>query len=97
MNKAEIMDVMRECADSLHRSQMLTAPLDLSAATLLFGENSPLDSLGFVTFVTEVEDRINSKTGKDIVINVLEIDGFEESEPQLTVDKFADYLVRLSS
>jgi acyl carrier protein len=97
VNKSEIIEIMRESADSLHRSKMLETKLDMAAGTLLFGEDSPLDSLGFVTFVTEVEDRLNQKTGKDLVIAVLEIDGFDENQPQLTVDKLADYLVKLTN
>lgn len=97
LTKEAALELMRECADSLLRSDMIEKPIDLTPSALLYGEGSNLDSIGFVTFVTGVEERLNEKLGGDLVIALLDIDDFDDSSPQLTVDRFADYLVRLAA
>lgn len=97
LNKETALQLMRECADSLLRSDMIEQPIDLTPSALLYGEGANLDSIGFVTFVTGVEERLNEKLGGDLVIALLDIDDFDDSAPMLTVDRFADYLVRLAA
>lgn len=96
-SKQDAIQLMEECAQSLHRSGIIEQPFEVKAGAVLYGEGSPLDSIGFVTFVTSVEERLNEKLGGDIVIALLEIDDFDDSSPQLTVDRFADYVVRITA
>ena len=74
LNKETALQLMRECADSLLRSDMIEQPIDLTPSALLYGEGANLDSIGFVTFVTGVEERLNEKLGGDLVIALLDID-----------------------
>lgn len=97
LSKQAAIQLMEECAQSLHRSGIIEQPFEIKAGAILYGEGSPLDSIGFVTFVTSVEERLNEKLGGDLVIALLEIDDFDDSAPQLTVDRFADYLVRIAA
>jgi len=86
-------------ADALALQRELAAAVKEGTApdTVIFGADSPLDSIGFVTFVTDMEDRLSAATGKEISITLLDIDDFNESDPHLTVKRLADFLVRLSS
>jgi hypothetical protein len=61
------------------------------------GIGSPLDSIGFVAFVTELEERIIEETKKDVYLVLNEINEFNINKPQLTVDALAQYLVKLSA
>jgi acyl carrier protein len=97
LDKEFALRLMRECADSLLRSGMIESPIDLAPNSLLYGDGANLDSIGFVTFVTGVEELMNEKLGGDRVIALLDIDDFDDSAPMLTVDRFADYLVRLAA
>lgn len=95
MNKDQIIAIMAESATSLHESGLIAEKFEVTPTALVFGEGSPLDSIGFVTFVTDVEERLCAATNKDIAVAVMDIDNFDESNPVLSVDKLADYLVRL--
>lgn len=95
MTKDEIIALMAESANALHETGLVDQAFHVTPGALVFGEGSPLDSIGFVTFVTDVEERLCAKTGKDIVVALLDIDNFDESTPMLSVDKLSDYLVRL--
>jgi hypothetical protein len=93
----DMIKLMRESVDGLRSSGIIEKPFELAPDTVIFGSDSPLDSIGFVTFVTDMEDRLGAATGKDISITLLDIDDFNESDPHLTVKRLADFLVRLSA
>lgn len=95
MTKDQIIALMAQSARELHESGLIADPFDLKADSVVFGEGSPLDSIGFVTFVTDVEERLATATKKDIAVALLDIENFDESTPVLSVDKLADYLVQL--
>jgi hypothetical protein len=97
LTKEMALQLMRDCADSLLRSGMIGAPIDLTPSAMLYGDAANLDSIAFVSFITGVEERLNEKYGRDLVIALLDIDNFDDSAPMLTVDRFADYLVRLTA
>jgi hypothetical protein len=95
MTKDEVIALMAESARSLHETGLIEQAFQVTPSSLVFGEGSPLDSIGFVTFVTDIEERLCARTGKDIVVALLDIDNFDESNPLLSVDKLSDYLVRV--
>ncbi len=68
----------------------------ISDEMILLGVGSPLDSIGFVTFVTKLEERVSEETKKDIYLVLNEINEFNINKPQLTVDALARYIVVLS-
>jgi hypothetical protein len=93
----DMINLMRESIEGLRSSGIIEKPFDLTEDTVIFGADSPLDSIGFVTFVTDMEDRLAASAGKDISITLLDIDDFNESDPHLTVKRLADFLVRLTA
>jgi|LauGreDrversion4_2_1035121.scaffolds.fasta_scaffold745313_2 acyl carrier protein len=97
LTKEMALQLMSECADSLLRSNVIQDPIDLTPGAFLYGDAANLDSIAFVSFITDVEERLNEKYGGDLVIALLDIDDFDDSAPVLTVDRFADYLVRLTA
>lgn len=95
MTKEEIIAIMAQSARELQETGLIQEKFEIHAGSVVFGEESPLDSIGFVTFVTDVEERLVAATNKDIAVALLDIENFDESTPVLSVDKLADYLVRL--
>jgi len=95
--KEQILALLRESVRSLRRSGIIEVDMDVEPATVLLGTGSSLDSMGFVTFVTDVEERLNRATGKDLYIVLTELEELYPGETQLTASMFADYLVRLSA
>ncbi|MBV8581117.1 MAG: hypothetical protein JO225_14410 [Candidatus Eremiobacteraeota bacterium] len=88
------MALMQDCATELHRGKIFETALDVRPETILLGADSPLDSIGFVTFVAEVENRINDETGKDLSISLMEVEGLDENNPHMTAGKLAAYIAR---
>lgn len=81
-----------ECIDSLVRSGSLDPITEVSKETVILGGGSVMDSIGFVTFITEVEDRIQSDTGKEFYLVLNEIDAFNINNPNLTIGILSQYI-----
>ena len=96
-DKTTILELLRESVQSLRRSGIIEVDMDVKPGTVLLGSGSSLDSMGFVTFVTDVEERLNRATGKDLYIVLTELEELYPGETQLTASMFADYLVQLSA
>ncbi len=89
--------LIQEAFDSLHQSGMVNEPVVVEEKTVLLGEGSSLDSMGFVTLITEIEDRLTRQVGKDIFFVLDDVDGFNMNQPLLTVETVAKHLVGLGS
>lgn len=96
MEKERAYQLVMEALGSLKSSDMLDGDVALNNETVLIGTESPLDSIGFVTFVTDLEEKITSETQKDLCLVLDKIKEFNINKPQLSVDALTDYIVRLS-
>ena len=97
MEKDQILALLLESVRSLRRSGIIEVDMNVAPDTVLLGTGSSLDSMGFVTFVTDVEERLNRATGKDLYIVLTELEELYPGAAQLTASMFADYLVQLSA
>jgi alcohol dehydrogenase class IV len=84
--------LINECVDSLIRSGSIDPIENFSRDTVILGGGSVLDSISFVTFITEVEDRIQSETGEEFYLVLNEIDAFNINNPNLTIGVLSDYI-----
>ena len=64
--------------------------------TILLGVGSPLDSIGFVTMFTEIEDELAKETGKDEYMVLSEINKFNINAPHVTSEILSKYIVELN-
>jgi hypothetical protein len=88
--------MMSEVLEGLRRSDMAEPGEPLTEHTVLIGAGSILDSVGFVTFVAEVEDRLNSKRDEPLELILTEIWEFNAENPSLTAGILADYCAKLA-
>jgi len=98
MSKEEALALMQETLDSLTRSGTLKGEVKADPDTILMGTgaDASLDSLGFVTFIMELEDRLSDAADGDLAIVLTDIDGFDINSPILTAGVLADHLSKLT-
>jgi hypothetical protein len=84
--------LINECVESLVRSGSIDPFENFGRETVILGSGSELDSISFVTFITEVEDRIQSETGVEFYLVLNEIDAFNINNPNLTIGGLSDYI-----
>ncbi len=96
LEKHEVIALLQESLQSLRRSGIIETDIVVDTDTVLLGTGSSLDSIGFVTFVTDVEERLNRKTGKDLYIVLTDLEELYPGALQLSASMFSDYLLRLA-
>ncbi|QWD72738.1 hypothetical protein [Polynucleobacter sp. UB-Raua-W9] len=91
------LSLMQQCLDGLQKSGMIDAQIIVKPDMPLFGEGSQLDSMGFVTFITDIEERIIDLSKKDIFIVLSDIEEMYPNAPVLTASMFGSYLVSITN
>ena len=91
MERPAVLQLIFECIASLNTERAPSEQLALDEKTELLSESSTLDSLGFVSLVTDLEERIQVQTSKDVMLATAAMD--TENNPFRTVGKLADFIL----
>jgi acyl carrier protein len=97
LDQKSAFEIMQESLDSLVRSGTIDHSIKLTPDGQLLGSDSSFDSIGFVTFVTDLEDRLQVKLKKECYLVLNEISELNVNSPSLTFDALARYIVKLAS
>ncbi len=97
-DRKKALALIQASLDSLARSGTIKNEIAVDDETVLMGSgaDSGLDSLGFVNFVMDLEDRLMQETGRDCAIVLTDIEGFDINSPTLTAGILADHMTGLT-
>ena len=96
MNEIESIGLIEESMRKLESEKMIDGVLYFSESLPLLGPGTQLDSLGFISFLTDLEERISLKTNKETYIVLNNIENFDISQSKLTVLQLAQHIVKLT-
>jgi hypothetical protein len=96
MNLKDAIEIIQKCFDNLESAGLITSKIIVNEKTIIIGEGSILDSIGFVTLVTELEEKISEQLNKDVFFVIDEIQEFDLNNPFLSAEQFAKYMIRFS-
>lgn len=91
------MALVQEAFDALGEAELIPAGLRVEETTDLLGPGTVLDSIAFVTFIVELENRVQDKlgdAGEPFSLAITEIHEFNPEEARLTVGVLVDYVMR---
>jgi len=96
MTKDRAIQLIKDVFYNLEEDDLPDEPVIVNSDTFLVGNNSPLDSIGFVSFITDLEERLIEETNNDDIHLVLhEIDGFNPEDAVLSVEILARHIVKV--
>lgn len=90
------VELIQESIRGLRRAGLLDHDLLVDDSTVLLGMGSELDSVAFVTLISDLEERLCRETGDDLFLVLDELHDFNGDDPALTVRTLAPYLVELA-
>lgn len=96
MTKTQALEIIQNTFSSLYRSGILDQEVSSEEDTVILGVGSPLDSIAFVTFITEVEDRLSDATGKEVYLVLNEIHEHNGDNQHLAVSTLINYIVHVT-
>jgi acyl carrier protein len=97
MDEARALTIIQETFDGLHRSALISAPVQVNGRTVLLGAGSPLDSLAFVTFIADLEDRLSRETGREVTVILTDLHDFKADAPYLDAATMSRYIARVTN
>jgi len=90
------VELIQESIRGLRRAGLLDRDLVVDDSTVLLGMGSELDSVAFVTLISDLEERLSRETGDELFLVLDELHDFNGDDPALTVRTLAPYLVELA-
>jgi hypothetical protein len=97
LSEQRALAMIQEILNGLHRSGLIESVVPVGADTVILGAGSALDSLGFVTFVADLEDRLSRETDKELSLVLNELHEFNADVPYLSAGTVAKYMVELTN
>jgi acyl carrier protein len=100
MTRAQVLQLIQDSFDSLHSAELISSSLRVQDDTVLLGPASILDSIAFVTFMVELEERLQQASGREMSVFSLAIDEIHEFNPDqavLTAGTLADYVEKTTA
>ena len=96
MNNNEAYELIDGVVENLVASDAINTIDGFDEQTIVLGNRSVLDSISFITFITDIVDKLQEVTGKELYLVLNEINNFNVDNPNLTVGGLATYLATLS-
>ncbi len=86
------IDIIRKTFESLRHSGVVDSKVEFSDALIILGNESEFDSIGFVTFISDLEDRVSEASNKEVFLVLDDISDFNSNNPSLTVAALSKYV-----
>jgi acyl carrier protein len=92
MNADTIQSIIKTCFVAILDLRGLPHPAEINRETPMFGATGPIDSMGIVMLVTDVEEAVQVKTGK--MISLADDRAMSQrSSPYRTIGALTDYIM----
>jgi len=96
LSRSDALQAIRGSLESVNAERPAEDRIAVSDETALLGREAELDSLGFVAFVADLEERLRSTTGRDFVL-VGEAVARGGKHPFRSVAALADHIVEMAA
>lgn len=96
MTREQALSVMQEVFNGMKTSGMFDENSELDADTVILGVGSNFDSLGFVTFISDLEERVSDVTGEEIYLILTDIHDFNRDKAVLSASTLAAFIENIT-
>jgi hypothetical protein len=96
LSRSHALQAIRGSLEAVNCERAAEDQIPFADETALLGRDAALDSLAFVTFVADLEERLRGTTGRDFVL-VGEAVADGEEHPFRSVAALADHLVEMAA
>lgn len=96
MTREKALQLMQVSLDSLQRSGVTKQRTEVTPDTVILGSRSALDSLGFVTFISELEERVSAESGKEHYLILGDIHSLNADQTFLSAATLAEYIEKIT-
>lgn len=91
----KVRDIISESLQKVFDSKIVSKEFPINDDTPLIGMGGNLDSVAFVVFATEVEERIEEEIGREFILKLQEIHDLNEDKDALIVGDMARLVTKI--
>ena len=95
ITEQEIKKIIFESLNAIIDSKMVPKSFEVNDDTVLIGMGGNLDSISFVAFATDVEEKIEEEIDKEFILKLQEIHDLNEGKNALVVRDMARLLTKI--
>lgn len=95
MTEKLLKELIIKSVKKVKESGLIKKDFQLNDDTVLLGMWGVMDSIAFVTFVTDLEESIEEETGREFVVRLQEIHDLNQGKTALIVKDMARLLAKL--
>lgn len=95
ITEQRIKELVLTSLKNINDSDQLMENLAPNDDTILLGSKSVLDSIAFVNFTTDLEERVENEIGKEFILRLHEIHNLNGEKEILTVGDMAKIIGKL--
>lgn len=92
MTHEQALSIMHEVFNGMKTSGMFNEDSSLDADTVILGVGSSFDSLGFVTLISDLEERVSDVAGDEIYLILTDIHEFNKDKTVLSASTLAAFI-----
>ena len=91
----KIIEYIQKSFDNLYDAGAISERVIVKTSTNLFSQDSNIDSMSFVTVITEVEEGVSIELNQEIFIVLSDIESMFPDASSLTVQMLVNYIKSL--
>ena len=96
LSQERALQLIQESISGLFRVGLIQEEVHVNGETAILGGGSLLDSVAFVTFLTDLEDRMNKELERDIFLILNDLHELNAGKAQLSAGTLVTYLTQLA-
>ncbi len=97
IGEQRVLELIQESFDGLYRVGLIKNETKVDDRTILLGNGATLESIAFVTFVADLEDRLDRENGQPVYLVLSEIHEFNPSKSSLAAGTLAQFIAARST
>lgn len=97
MTNQEALSIIGQSVRSLVASGVIETEFDLQPETVLLGTGAVLDSIGIITLLSDVEEKVSDASGQELYLVLGDIHDFNEDKQNLTAATLAGYIEKITA
>jgi len=95
ISQQQVKELIFRALEKIKTTEVVKEDFCISDDTILLGMKGVLDSISFVAFVTDLEEKIEDITGKECIIKLQEIHDLNEGKDVLIVSDMTRLLAQV--
>lgn len=92
ISSEQALDLVAKSIQELTESGIIENPVDFSPEIVLLGQDAVLDSIGLITLLSDLEEKVSTLSGAEKFLMLNEIHDFNDDKQALTAQTLAEYI-----